>query len=170
VSRTVALAPTDREMWRKLLRATHPDAANGDHDLFIWTKSVFEHVSGHQLEQPRSRRDPPKHHRTTSASGRILFETDHSFADLTHKALRLAEDLEEPYSWLLRLLGDCLEAGPEYPIMWRQQSQGATYRSLAAVAYRGGLSRPERVRWYRIAESVPLAQRHVGHIMSRLEE
>jgi hypothetical protein len=169
--RTLTEPPTSRVMWRRLLRATHPDAADGSHDLFIWTKSVFEHVSGTSIPEdpPRSRRDPPRH--PQPSGDRVPFEDAAPFADLTHKALRLAESgaIEEPYATLLGLLGDCLEVGPDDPMQWRQQGQGATYRSLAALAYRANMSKMERVQWYRIAESIPLSQRHVGHLMARLQ-
>jgi hypothetical protein len=170
MSRIVAPPPTDKGMWRRLLKCVHPDSsAGGDHDLFIWSRALFEHVSGNQLEEPpdytRVRRDPPKHHTT---GGRIPFDTDLSFADLTHRALWLAEDLEQPYSTLLGLLGDCLEVGPNDAMLWRQQQQGATYKSLAALAYRAEMSKAQRVRLYRIAESIPLAQRHVGDLLSKL--
>ena len=53
-------APTDKTMWRCLLRRCHPDAGR-DHDLFIWSKMLFEHVSGVGLEEaPReAKRKPP---------------------------------------------------------------------------------------------------------------
>jgi hypothetical protein len=38
------------------------------------------------------------------------------------------------------------------------------------IAHKTGLSKAERVEWYRIAESVPLGQRHASHIIARLEE
>jgi hypothetical protein len=35
---------------------------------------------------------------------------------------------------------------------------------------RCGMSKPERVQWYRIAEDIPLSQRHAGHILSKLQK
>jgi hypothetical protein len=157
-------------MWKRLLRATHPDSAGGSDDLFIWVENLRSYVLSDEPEEPprRYRRDPPRHHSTTSAGDRIPFDDAAPFADLTHEALRLAEDVPDPFSGLLRLLRDCVEAGPSDPTLWRMQGQGATYRSLAAAAYRANMSKQERVRWYRIAEWLNLSQRHVGHILSRL--
>jgi hypothetical protein len=33
-----------------------------------------------------------------------------------------------------------------------------------------GMSVTERSGWYRIAESIPLSDRHAGHILKRLKE
>jgi hypothetical protein len=33
-----------------------------------------------------------------------------------------------------------------------------------------GMTKAERVQWYRIAEAIPLSQRHAGHILSRLKK
>jgi hypothetical protein len=37
------------------------------------------------------------------------------------------------------------------------------------VADAAGLDTFERTHWYRIAESIPLSQRHAGHLLSRLK-
>jgi hypothetical protein len=58
---------------------------------------------------------------------------------VTVRTLRMAGSLEEPYGSLLALLSDCYEAGPEDAVLYRQQHKGATYRSLAAVAYWAGV-------------------------------
>jgi hypothetical protein len=50
--RTVTAAPTDRGMWRRLYRLVHPDAGGSD-DLFIWVLSLYEHVCGQRVEDPR---------------------------------------------------------------------------------------------------------------------
>ncbi len=80
------------------------------------------------------------------------------FEGVTVRTLRMAGSLEEPYVRLppCAALSDCYEAGPEDAVLlYRQQHQGATYRSLAAVAYRAGMRKAQRVRWYRIADDVP---------------
>ncbi len=41
---------------------------------------------------------------------------------------------------------------------------------MAAIAHRLGMSKPERIRWYRIVESVPLSDRHARHILGKLKE
>jgi hypothetical protein len=67
----------------------------------------------------------------------------------------------------LRLVRDCYEAhdGP----LHRMQHEGATYRTLAAIAHAAGMSKDQRVGWYRLCESIPLSQRHAGHIMGRIK-
>jgi hypothetical protein len=128
-------------MWRRLLRLVHPDTY-GDHDLFIWTRAVYEHVAGDAPEEapPHARREPPKHHARTTPSDRVsfdgVFDRFASHEALTRHAIRTAE-VGEPY---------------------------------ASLPHRSGMSTAERVRWYRIAESIPLSQRHIGHILSRIEQ
>jgi len=158
-------------MWRRLIALTHPDRA-GDEELFIWTRTLHEHVVGDDLEDVRTsteRRQPPPH-RTTGE--RIdyteAFDRYGSFEEATERIVALADSgqLPEQYAALLRLLSDCYPAfdGPLY----RMQHEVATYRSGAA-AYAAGMSRDQRVRWYRICESAPLSQRHIGHILSKLK-
>jgi hypothetical protein len=171
--RTLTAAPTDRSMWRRLLRLTHPDGA-GSHDLFIWARSLYEHVTGDAIEDARTRaerRQPSRHHESTSTGDRLDFSAAHShaesFDDLTHRALGVAEEVGQPFRGLLLLLRDCRES--EEITLSRQQRQGATYKTLAAIGHAAGMSKTERVRWYRVAERVPLSQRHAGHIMARLK-
>ncbi len=49
-----------------------------------------------------------------------------------------------------------------------QQESGASYKSLAAIGHKAGMSKSERGRWYRLSEEIPLTQRHAGHILSKL--
>jgi hypothetical protein len=159
-------------MWRRLLRLTHPDGA-GAHDLFIWTRSLYEHVTGDGIEDVRTRAQrsqPPRHHGSTSTGDRLDFgagDRAESFDDLTTRALEVAKEVEQPFRGLLLLLQDCRES--EEIVLGRQQRQGASYKTLAAIGHAADMSKAQRVRWYRIAESVPLSQRHAGHIMSRLK-
>jgi hypothetical protein len=164
-------------MWRRLLRHVHPDTG-GEHELFVWCRALYEHVAGdYNIEDVRTtdeRRHPPRHP-TSSADPRLDFTraydlTCSSFDELTQRALRLADEVGEPYARLLRLLRDCVEAPETDVALHRQQHQGATYKTLAAIAYAAGFDKERRVGWYRIAERVPLAQRHAGHIISRLRE
>jgi hypothetical protein len=155
-----------------LLRLVHPDSG-GSSDLFVWVRNLQEHVAGDHI-------DPPTHHRprrTTSAdSPRVPFDgafaVASSFDDLTRQALTLADrgGVPEPHARLLLLLIDCYDVGETGGVVYRQQHQGATYKSLAAIAHRVSMSKPERVRWYRIAEVVPLSQRHAGHIIGKLQQ
>jgi len=166
-------------MWRLLFRATHPDAG-GREDLFVWVRALHEHVAGDQPEDVRSagqRREPPRHHdRGSSGAGDRVDYTAareyESFHHLTRAAIALAdsEAVGEPYASLLRLLDDCYEAVPtDVALSRQQQQQGSTYKTLAAVAYAAGMSKQERVQWYRVAEGIPLSQRHGGHILSKLK-
>jgi hypothetical protein len=154
-------------MWKRLLKRCHPDAG-GDAELFVWCRELQSHVSGDHIEQvpPCARRDPPRH---TSTGDRIPFEPAPPFGVLTDRALDAALDVGEPYADLLGLLWDCVEVRPDKPILWRQQQEGATYKSLAALAYRANMSKYERIQWYRISESIPLTQRHVGHMLSKVD-
>jgi hypothetical protein len=151
--RTLTAAPTDRRMWRLLLRLVHPDVGGSD-DLFIWVRSLHEHLAGNGVEDEdvrtqAQRRQPPPHH-DSSTGDRLDFSAAHrvaSFDDLTLRALDVADEIA----------------------LSRQQRQGATYKTLAAIGHTVGMSKAERSQWYRVAESVPLSQRHEGHILARLK-
>jgi hypothetical protein len=162
VTRTPTKPPTDRAMWRRLLSRAHPDAG-GDHELFIWTGNLKNFVcSGLPSEAPTPIRPEPT--RGTEPE-RVPFPPGTDFEALTRRAISTAEDEPPPYSYVLRLLRDC---GP-LPGFEDKQGRGATYKQLAAVAHIAGMSKAERVRWYRIAESVPLADRHAGHLLGKLK-
>jgi hypothetical protein len=172
MTHTPTLPTTDRSMWRRLVGRAHPDAG-GDHDLFIWSMSVRDAVCSeeHRTETPRrEHQDHPSRQRKASTSGtvdRVPFEQFSDFEILTDRALSMAEAVAEPYGYVLRQLAGCYlaEGGPLY----NQQCSGASYKSLAAIGHQVGMSKAERVQWYRIAEAIPLSQRHAGHILSRLK-
>jgi hypothetical protein len=166
VPRTLTAPPTDRRYWRRLLRLVHPDGA-GDHDLFIWTRSLFEHIAGDDAEEmPRqAQRQPPKHHTTGE---RVPYEVG-AFDFLTRKAVAMADDLPDPFARLLHLLDDCEAAAGDVTLS-RAEEVGATYKQLAYIAHLAGMSTSERMQWYRIGAEVPLSQRHAGHLVSRLKE
>lgn len=157
--RTPTLPPTEPAMWRKLLAKVHPDAG-GDHELFIWARNVQERVCGRQEEEESP--PPPQ----DSGPPRVPFEWTGSFEELTNRALDAT--VEAIYSRLLWLLEDCEEVddGPLYT----QQTQGATYKTLAAIGHAAGMGSAQRTRWYRLAEGIPLSQRHAGHILSKLKQ
>jgi len=169
-------------MWRLALARAHPDHGGSD-QLFVWLTSVREHLLGgaeqdsfgarRADERPHGYEASWDRHAGRRSSGGstaepIPFEKAASFSELTARALALAETAGEPYRSLLLLLGDCVEAPPSETVLYRQQERGATYRSLAALAYRAGLSKKERIGLYEVGWAVPLAQRHVGHILARL--
>jgi hypothetical protein len=120
--------------------------------------------------RPAYERSEARRPSSSAASERVpyhaAYDRAESFAELTREALRLSERIEEPYASLLALLSDCGEefSGPLY----KQQHQGATYRTLAAIGHAVGMDGSQRARWYRIAEEIPLSQRHVGHIIERV--
>ena len=172
MTRTVTYPPDHRGMWRRLVGRAHPDAG-GDDNLFIWAMATRDAICDGDLgpEIPRRQhRDDTSRRREGSTSGtpdRVPFDQLADFGVLTDRALSMAEAVAEPYAYLLRQVADCYPAweGPLYD----QQSCGATYKTLAAIGHTVGMTKPERVQWYRIAEAVPLSQRHAGHILSRLK-
>jgi hypothetical protein len=150
----------------------HPDQVGTD-DLFVWVRELQQHVVGDAVEPLRKENEPPR--RTTTADSPRLdyteaFNKAESFADLTRRAIALSSTLEEPYASVLKLLYDCEELAEVAGIMYRQQHQGASYRSLAAIGHKVGMDKQARSYWYRIAEAIPLSQRHAGHILSRLQD
>lgn len=168
--RTATAPPTDRAYWRRLLRLVHPDAG-GSSDLFVWVRNLQEYVAGDAIAPPSYER--PRRS-TTNDSPRVPFEDAFDraagFDDLTRQALAVADDAPAIYGRLLLLLLDCYDVGETGGVIYRQQHQGATYKQLAAIGHRAGMDKAERTQWYRIAESVPLSQRHAGHILGRLHQ
>jgi hypothetical protein len=158
-------------MWRKLLRVAHPDST-GSHELFIWTRAFFEHVAGTSIPEdpPRLRRDPPKHKRTGDrVDFHLAYEYD-SHEQLTEHAVAMAEETREPYASLLEHLRDCYPSVPSDYTLRRAENIGATYKQLAYIDHLANLSDTRRMARYRLAEEVPLSQRHAGHILQSYEE
>ena len=106
--------------------------------------------------------------RLHDASDRIPYDVaPHEFDRVTARALRLAREVPDPFARLLRLV---LRLHAEkHGRNWYAQQRGASYRQLARIAHEAGMSKAERVEWYRVAESVPLSQRHCSWIIGRLE-
>jgi len=167
--RTPTLPLEDKTMWRRLLARTHPDAG-GDHELFIWTGTVKGAVCGGELrvepkpepsDHPSRRREP-----STPADDkpRIPYPDGADFEAVTRNALQLA-GTDETYGGVLSLLVDC------YPLehLAHEQGRGTSYKRLAAIAHSWGMTKTERVGWYRYAEGIPLSERHAGHILSKLK-
>jgi hypothetical protein len=172
MTRTPTRPITDRSMWRRLLLRAHPDAG-GTHELFIWTVVTREAIYGGELvsEIPRREcreRSSQRRETSTSSAGECVpFDKNALLQVLTDRALAMADAVAEPYGYLLRQVADCYPAdgGPLHD----QLRRGASYKSLAAIGHIAGMTKAERVQWYRIAEAIPLSQRHAGHILSRLK-
>ena len=86
------------------------------------------------------------------------------FGELTLHILERLEAIPEEYARLLRKLEDCQPMGRE------DETVGTTYKQLAYIGHRAGFSADDRQRWIALAASIPLTQRHAGHIIARLNE
>jgi hypothetical protein len=162
--RTPTLPLDEPTMWRKLLARTHPDAG-GTHELFIWAGAVKKAVCGGELRVEPKPRPAPQHTSSPDDKPRIPFPIGADFEEVTHAALRMGASLSEPYGAVLSLLSDC------WPLshLAYEQERGASYKRLAAIAHTWGMSKEERVGWYRVAEEIPLSDRHARHILSKLK-
>lgn len=167
MTRTPTKPLNDRTMWRKARRPFHPDTG-GDPEVFIWLTSVMESVCS--LEAPAG--EPPEEPRRKSRNekddkDRIPYPTGADFREVTLDAIRYANNHPDEYGRLLRLLEDCI---PRYTgRLWREQERGASYRRLAAIGHLAGMNVAQRSRWYDIARSIPLSDRHAGHILARMK-
>lgn len=160
MTRTPTLPPDDPKMWRRLIARTHPDAG-GDHELFIWTGAIKSIICDGQLHaglRPRSQQPPP------GDKPRVPFDAGDDFEECTRTALKIGA-AGMPFGPVLSLLADCRPL--EH--LAHEQQRGASYKRLAAIGHLWGMSKAERVRWYRIAEDIPLSDRHAGHILARLK-
>jgi len=173
MTRTPTVPFDDRSMWRRLVSRAHPDAG-GDHELFIWTGAVRDVVCGRVESSLRSesfyQKENSRPRETSDRSEEpacVPFDPSADFEVLTDRAVSMADAVAEPYGYLLRSCADCRPVwdGPLYD----QQLRGASYRQLAAIGHRVGMSGSERAQWYDIARAIPLSQRHVGHILGRLK-
>lgn len=157
----------DPRMWRKLLARAHPDAG-GSGDLFVWTGAIKDAICGGELrvESKPEPRDHPSRRRETSTDDkpRVPYPPATDFEEVTRAALRMAE-VSGPYGDVFSLLVDC------YPLehLAHEEERGASYKRLAAIAHTWGMSKEERSAWYRVAEEIPLSDRHAGHILSKLK-
>ena len=161
MTRTSTRPLDDGAMWRLLMARTHPDVG-GSHELFIWTGAVRDLVCA-RVAEPPARSRPETATNPTPDPDRVPWSGAYDFREVTRTALRYAS-LGEPYAPLLSLLADCRPLGN----MVRQQSRGASYRQLAAVGHAWGMTKRERVAWYRVAEDLALTHRHASHLLGRL--
>lgn len=161
MTRTPTLSVDDKKMWRKLVALTHPDRG-GDHELCIWAQNVREHVCK-DVTAPRPQPRPET--RTVHEDGRVPFPAGSNFEKLTAAAIERAGAVGDRYGQLLLLLEDCCPLNH----LVHEEQRGASYKRLAAIGHMIGMTKVERIGWYRVAESVPLSDRHAGHILSRLK-
>jgi hypothetical protein len=161
MTRTPTLPLGDKSMWRRLLARTHPDSG-GTHELFIWAGAVRDAVCDMRGSASRTFAES----RFAEDPARVPYPPESDFAALTARAAAMAEEVGGVYGALLEMLADC-EAPPSTTGAWEQR--GASYKKLAAIGHMVGMTKPERGRWYRVAESVPLSDRHAGHILGRLK-
>ncbi len=160
MTRTPTLPVDDPKMWRRLIARAHPDAG-GSHELFVWTGVVRNLVCARVAEPPAPSLPEPA---ASPSPDRVPWSGAYDFQEVTRTALRYAS-LGEPYASLLSLLADC------QPLehLSAQQNRGASYRQLAAVGHAWGMTKPERVAWYRVAEDLALTDRHASHLLGRLK-
>ncbi len=174
MSRTRTMPPTDPAMRRRLKALAHPDNG-GTHDLFIWTTNLLESAeeprrcsgacTGDSADRRGSSPAPTTGRAAAPEPDRIPWTGVYSFEEVTRTALRYAST-GASYGPLLSLLADCRPLDDKA----LQQSRGASYRQLAAVAHAHGMSKTERVAWYRLAEDLALTDRHAGHLLGRLKK
>lgn len=158
---------TDPRMWRKALAIAHPDSPGGDGELFVWLTSVREHITGDSVENGGVTVTPPRQAPADEVD-RVPFPAGADHEALTRRAVGMVGREPEPFGRLLEFLSDCRE-GHTRPLV-REQNRGASYKRLAAIGHAAGFGKSLRVRWYGIAESVPLSDRHAAHILTKLQE
>jgi hypothetical protein len=160
MARTPTRPPTDRVMWRRLIARAHPDSG-GDHELFIWTGAVRDVVCAglRPRVEDSGQPDPSTPRSTSDDAAHVPFDRGEAFAALTGRALAHAGE----FTPVLALLRDCWPLGH----LAHEQSRGASYKRLAAIGHAWGMTKAERIRWYRVAEEIPLSDRHAAHILSR---
>jgi hypothetical protein len=159
--------PDDPRMWKRLLCRAHPDTG-GEHELFIWTATVRDVVCSSNLRAAASPEPTvhPSRRREASTNGRprVPWEIGDNFEEVTRTALKMGA-VGMPYGRVLSLLADCKPLED----LAHEQQRGASYKRLAAIAHAWGMTKAERIGWYRVAEDLPLSDRHAGHILSRLK-
>ncbi len=110
----------------------------------------------------RWRADSPSQPTDADDTPRVPYPVGTNFEAVTRQALRV----EGPYASVLSLLADC---SPQ-PHLAHEQARGASYARLAAIAHLWGMSKEERVGWYRVAEDLTLSDRHASHLLGRLKK
>jgi hypothetical protein len=169
MARTNTPPPADRGMWRRALARCHPDAG-GAVDLFVWACGVREFVR-REDRSPLRNDSTPRAYATVEYATRVPYDAALGFVDefvtLTMRALSVGQHAEEPYRSVLALLIDC--PADDHGRAAAKQERGASYRQLGRIAHDAGMTEGERMRWYDLARSIPLSERHASHIIGRLD-
>jgi hypothetical protein len=112
------------------MATVHPDRT-GDHELFVFLTAVREHVEGCRGEsryRDRVSEDRVAQCRGNDRRDRVPFDEALGFVDehtmLTHRALSIAETVEEPFCGVLRPL--VAYANVEHGRRALKQCRGAT--------------------------------------------
>lgn len=161
MARTATPAPTDKRMWRKVYRLAHPDTG-GDEAVFIWLRELEQRVAGGLGEGPTTTRRRPTPPPPTTP--RIPYPEFPDFDALTRRALLMADELAPVFAKLLYALRDI----DPFDLNETSMERGASFKQLALIAHKAGMSKEERVRWYEIAKDVPLAEAHAGYLIVHL--
>jgi hypothetical protein len=138
-------------MWRRLLARCHPDAG-GNEELFVWATALRDAVLGAARE--------------AQDVARVPYSEDSDFDAVTARAVSAAGKVEDVHGGLLLFLADCRTVAHAD----REARRGASYQKLALIAYAAGMTGEERSGWYRVAEGVPLSERHAAHILAKLKK
>ena len=169
MARTSTSPPDDRGMWRRVLARCHPDAG-GAEDLFVWAGGVREFVC-REDRSPLRDDSTPRAYATVEYATRVPYDAALGWADefvtLTMRAVSVGRHAEEPHRSLLALLIDC--PADERGRAAAKQERGAAYKQLGRIAHDAGMTEEERVRWYELARSIPLSEKHASHIIGRLD-
>ncbi len=165
MTRTPTQPLDDPRMWRKAVAATHPDKSGGDHELCIWIQALRDAVCKGELGAEPGPEPPRAGQPSSDEPARVPYPSGADFEEATERALRRAKSAPEKYGRLLEHLADCFPL----PHLGHEERRGASYKRLAAIGHAVGMTREERSGWYRVAEAVPLSDRHAGHILSKLK-
>jgi hypothetical protein len=111
---------------------------------------------------------------TTSRGGRnhsripyeVALGAEDEFWTLTHRALSVGRSVEEPHRSVLALLIDC--GAVDHGRRADKQARGASYKQLALINHRVGMTKAKRQRWYEIPRRIPLSEAHAVHLITSL--
>lgn len=142
----------NKHLWRKLIARAHPDAG-GEHELFLFAMNLRDTICSNKVATKHVAEEP----------ARVPFGQEQDFTALTRRAINYNTT---NYRSILMLLRDCLPLDH----LADEQQRGASYKRLAAIAYTLSMTKQERIGWYRVAEAIPLSDRHASHILAKLKK